>query len=105
MVEQRQRRAHPRFKCTIPIVVSRDMPQILSSALMLNYSEGGVYFEISDPLCPGAYVMIKTDDNSALDPVSSGTWHSRRAEVRWCLELDDRGASRYGCGVLFLDED
>ena len=103
MNENMQRRAHPRFKCIIPIVISRETPQILSSALMFNYSEGGLYFEVSDPLTPGAYIKIKTDDNSALDPIGCGTWDQRRGEVRWCLELETSGSTRYGCGVQYLD--
>lgn len=105
MERRKQRRAHPRFKCTIPVVISKERPRVLSSALMLNYSEGGVYFEISDPLCPGSYIMIKTDDNSAIDPVGSGTWQHRRAEIRWCQEMAPGDSTRFGCGALFVEEE
>ena len=73
-----------------------------SSALMLNYSVGGLYFEISDPLETGSYVMVKTDDNSVLDPIGNGTWEHRQAEVRWCMPIETSESHRYGCGVQYI---
>ena len=102
MAEHEQRRAHPRIKCTAPIIILRDKPQMYSSALMLNYSEGGMYFEISDPLETGSYVMVKTDDNSVLDPIGCGTWNQRQAEVRWCMAIEASDSHRYGCGVQYI---
>ncbi len=102
MTEHEQRRAHPRTHCTIPIVIERNNPRMLSSALMLNYSDGGLYFEISAPLETGDYIKVNTDDNSVLDPVSRDAWKQRRAEVRWCREIEISGSRRYGCGVQYL---
>lgn len=103
MEKELQRRAHPRFSCAVPIVVVRDSPRRLSSALMLNYSEGGVYFELSSPLDTGSYVMVKTDDDPLLDSGGFGPARQCRAEVRWCLEIEIGGARRYGCGVQFIN--
>jgi hypothetical protein len=103
MAKETQRRAHPRIKCTVPIVISNDKPRMLSSALMLNYSEGGAYFEISSRLDTGACIIVKTDEDSILDPVGFGTWNQRQAEVRWCLTIETSGAIRYGCGVQYID--
>jgi hypothetical protein len=104
MIKKLQRRAHPRIKCTVPIVVVKEKPRLPSSALMLNYSEGGLYFEISSPLDPGSYIAIKTDEDSILDPVGLGSREHRQAEVRWCLEIEISGSIRYGCGVQYLSE-
>ena len=61
-------------------------------------------FEISAPLDTGAYIMIKTDDVSILDPVGCGTWEERKAEVRWCMEIKISGSRRYGCGVQYINK-
>lgn len=89
----------------MPIIVTKEAEDgRFCSALMLNYSEGGLYFELSDPLETGAGIIVKTDDASILDPVGFGTWRRRPAEVRWCLKLEGTGARRYGCGVQYINE-
>jgi hypothetical protein len=100
-----QRRVYPRVSCAVPIVVVRDSPRMLSSALMLNYSKGGVYFEISSPLDTGSYVMVKTDDAPVFDSAGFGSARQCRAEVRWCMEIEISGAKRYGCGVQFINNE
>ena len=99
---QKQRRTYTRMKCSVPIVILRDQPRMFSSALMMNYSEDGLYFEISEPIETGAYIMIQTDETAILDPVGCGTWDQRQAEVRWCMAIEESGSHRYGCGVQYV---
>ncbi len=60
-----------------------------------------MYFEISAPIDTGSYITIKTDSESPIDPIGSGTWDKRQAEVRWCREFREEGSARYGCGVQY----
>ena len=105
MEKRKERRAYPRFKCIIPAVVLGGKSLRMSSVLMYNFSEGGVYFEISDPLQAGDIMALRTEENAILDPVGSGTWKQRLAEVRWSKMLGDGTARRYGCGIQYLRGD
>ncbi len=97
-----QRRAFPRIRCEVPIVFSVDEADDQYIAIMKNYSEGGFYFETTCTLAEEEIITAKTDDESILDPVASGTWAFRKAEVRWCLEIAGTSPTLYGCGVQYF---
>ena len=92
--------------CEVPIVVSMDKSKKddFDSAIMRNYCVGGFYLEIKRKLLSDPKIIVKTAEDSVLDPVSSGSWVSRKAEVRWCLEIAGSEPIRYGCGVQYIPE-
>lgn len=104
MEKQKEHRACPRFQCEIPVVILRDMPMILFSTLILNYSQGGMYFEIYDPLETGAYIMIKLEKITDCARKSLSTWGYRPAEVCWCRQIEEGDSRRYGCGIRYVNE-
>jgi len=95
----------PRIKCEVPVVFSVDETDDVCSAIMRNYSEAGLYLETTCPLDGTEKITVKTDEESVLDPVGSGTWCFRNAEVRWCLEIAGSSPKKYGCGVQYLPEE
>ena len=73
-----------------------------SSVLIKNFSDGGFYFEVSSPLDSGESILVRSDDNTIIDPVGSGTWTPRLAEIKWCMEVGTGKAFRYGCGAKYV---
>ena len=104
MEKQKERREYPRFKCEVPVVILRDKPMTPSSTLMLNYSKGGLYFEVSDPITAGVYIKIKTKGTPIFDPVGPSIFGYRPAEVRWCIEIGEGNTLRHGCGVQYVSD-
>ncbi|MFO8048116.1 MAG: PilZ domain-containing protein [Desulfosudaceae bacterium] len=103
MTAIKQRRAYPRIKCEVPIIVKTDTSSPSHhTATMKNYSDAGLYFESSLSLEEGTRILVKADEESVLDPVTAGTWKIRKAEVRWCMTIDENNNSRYGYGVAYL---
>ncbi|MFP4445491.1 MAG: PilZ domain-containing protein [Desulfosudaceae bacterium] len=104
MTAIKQRRAYPRIRCEVPIVLTTDPASPPHhSATMKNYSDAGLYFESSLELEEGMEILLKADDESVLDPVTAGTWEIRRAEVRWCMAVAVRDElTRFGCGVAYI---
>ncbi len=98
-----QRRAYPRIRCEVPIVFSTDEFKTRRAATMRNYCEGGFYFESPEPLSEGTCISVKTNEDSVLDPLGAGTWNVRKAEIRWCRELDSDHHLLYGYGVAYLN--
>jgi Tfp pilus assembly protein PilZ len=102
MTEIRQRRAHPRTNCTLPIIILTEDSRLLRSALMLNFSQGGLYFETASPIDKGELITVKVDENPDLKAAGCDNWRRCRAEVRWCAEIEIAGSRRYGCGVQYV---
>ncbi len=75
------------------------------SARLLNFSKGGGYFISSQPLTPGATVLIRVRDFNSADSVPCDTSTTLRTtalgEVKWCRELGGEPAARFGIGVRY----
>jgi hypothetical protein len=74
------------------------------NARMLNFSKGGGYFVSSQPLIPGATVLIRLRDfesaaREACDRSAMRT--TSLGEVKWCRELSGAPPVRFGIGVRY----
>ncbi len=101
MEKQEARRAYPRFQCDVPVLVLGGKPLKFSYTSMRNFSLGGMYFELSDPLEAGDFIVVRTDDKVVVDLIISGTWKQRLMKVKWCTGLEAGDEERYGCGVQY----
>lgn len=71
-------------------------------AVMLNSSEGGMYFESEERLEPGMDLWIQIEDLSS-DIHGMQAYNGYRAEVMWCRKIYKEGGSTcYGTGVRFM---
>ena len=73
-------------------------------ARMLNFSKGGGYFVSGQALIPGATILIRLRDFDTLgadacDPSEIRT--TALGEVKWCQDLSDASAVRFGIGVRY----
>ena len=101
-IENTEKRRQVRHKCEADIEWSYFNRTVNFDAKLLNFSEGGIYFETGHDLKPGATIFLKMDMVSSnnihpLDPerprsVSLG-------EVKWCVDLSGSDQSNYGVGV------
>lgn len=97
-----QRRKFPRIQCEVPITCLVEKSGDNCFAIMRNYSDGGLYFETECLIDEKAPITVTSEKDSGLDPVAAGTWGSRQAEVRWCLEIAGSQPTVYGCGAQYL---
>ena len=104
MEKRKKFRKYPRFKCEEPVEILGSKQLRHLKGVMRNFSIGGLYVEISDPLQAGDFIVIKTADDAILDPVSFGSRKQRQAEVQWYLEIGEGSARRYGCGIAYVTE-
>ena len=91
-----EKRTGARFYKDSPIMIEYDTANYCS-AMMYNYSDGGMYFEVDRVLEPGEeiYIGIENSPYSFRPAVF-------RAEVRWCREIGDEEALYfYGVGVRY----
>jgi hypothetical protein len=66
-----------------------------------NHSSGGMCFETSAPLRPGANLFIRTAQKAS-HPADGGTLRTTTlAQVRWCRKEKDLLGNRYSVGVRF----
>jgi len=73
-------------------------------ARVLNFSESGLYFKSESPLKPGTTILYRLEASGcgALD--SEGYECLRTislAEVKWCQDFFEDGASYFGIGVRY----
>ncbi|WP_041280491.1 PilZ domain-containing protein [Desulfosudis oleivorans] len=95
---KKDRRAHPRFRCRIPVPVLKDKPLEFFNVSIRNFSESGFYFETSYPVVSGTFVRVAMDNDS----VGSGALISRQARIKWRMALGREKAHQYGCGAQYL---
>ena len=77
-------------------------------AKMLNYSEGGLYFESDSAPLPktGLYIRIEENLNeSSKVGVHAGFRMITLGEVRWCHEITNKDIIKYGIGVKYYAPD
>jgi hypothetical protein len=70
------------------------------SATVINYSNGGFYFESDALITPGSIIYLGLSDSPYNQ--SSNSYECHRVKVRWCKDLY-RSDYKYGYGVQHLD--
>ena len=103
-IENTEKRRQVRHKCEGIIEWSYFNRALNFDAKLLNFSEGGIYFETGHDLKPGATIYLK------MNMVSSGKINSldperprsvSLGEVKWRINLSGRDESYYGVGVRY----
>ena len=73
-------------------------------ARVLNFSEGGLYFESEHPLKPGTTILFRLEVSRCGASGSEGYDCLRTislAEIRWCQDLFRNGESCFGIGAKY----
>jgi hypothetical protein len=73
---------------------------------MVNYSEGGLYFESQTPLKSGSSIHIKVEESSSTTAGSPPHYGFRTltlGEVKWCKDLSNKESDTYGIGVKYYE--
>ena len=97
------KREFERHNLDTPIVYAYQDSDQFFSARMCNYCKGGMAFEATDPIEPGAdiYIMLETFQPDSDD---AEFYDGYLAQVRWCRELDakkQQGSKCYKIGVRY----
>ena len=99
-----QNRADKRHKCEASVICNCFNKDKTFTAEMLNYSEGGMYFESDSFFKEGTNILFKLKtcsfDTSAPEPCS-GLRSVSLAQVRWWKEMEEKDSSRFGIGVKY----
>ena len=75
-------------------------------ARMLNYCEGGLYFESAFPFKPGTSIYIRIEEFSrkaSHSPLYRGYRTVTLGEVKWCKEVSDSESYKFGIGVRYYE--
>lgn len=75
-------------------------------AKMLNYGEGGLYFESGFPFKPRTCIYIRVEKILPIAsgyPLHHGLRSSTIGEVKWCQEISDSESYKYGIGVKYYE--
>ena len=75
-------------------------------AKMLNYCEGGLYFESEFPFKPRSCIYIRLEEFSPItsgSPRHCGARTTTLGEVQWCKELSGTESIKYGIGVRYYE--
>jgi hypothetical protein len=108
MDENSEKRASERRSCNALILFSH-FNQIYSyDAKILNYGDGGMCFQCSQCLKPGATVCIRLKENQtfgSLEDKGNGLRSISIAEVKWCTEMPGDESITYGVGVKYQPPD
>jgi hypothetical protein len=104
MESNAEKRSEDRQNCDAVIEWAYFNREDYFNARMLNFSRGGSYFVSSQPLIPGATVLIRLRDfesagREACDRCALRT--TALGEIKWCRELSDVPPVRFGIGVRY----
>jgi hypothetical protein len=90
-------RTSERFNCEAPVVIEDCHTGAQYDGSIYNYSRGGMYVELDQPLRPGSHVRILMEKRTAED--RSG---SCLAQTVWCKEIPGAVVLYdYGIGVRY----
>lgn len=88
-----ENRFSERYRLTAAIKFASIKSEAVGTAIIMNCSEGGAYFEAEADLPPGTPVFIaNADDNKFF-----------RARVIWHQELNRLNVTKFGIGIQYLD--
>jgi hypothetical protein len=106
MEDQTEKRSYDRHYQEIPISVAHFNTSRSCCAKMLNYSEGGIYFESDIAFSPKTSIYIRIEKKMADLPgckIHNGFRSVALGEVKWCKEIDKEESGKYGIGVKYYE--
>lgn len=106
MEDQTEKRSCDRHCQEVPITVAYFNSNLYRSATMLNYSEGGIYFESDFAFQTRASIYIRIEEKMTDLPegkIHNGFRSVALAEVKWCKEINIGESSKYGMGVKYYE--
>ena len=99
-----EKRVEKRYNCKASIIYNCFNKENIFHAEMLNYSEGGMYFESDSFFKEGINIFFKINKClfDASDPETcNGLRTVSLAEVRWWKEISGEDSSHFGIGVKY----
>jgi hypothetical protein len=99
----RDQRAFNRIQVEVPLQFTMPKTEELAVTRLLNYCQGGIYFESTQPLAPDDETKIVMPDLLAKTPATN-TYAGYRVRVRWCNEIKESPEPKFGIGAQLLDK-
>jgi PilZ domain len=108
MEEQTEKRSCERHYQEMPITVACFNTNRYRSAKMLNYSEGGIYFESNFAFQPRTSIYIRIEKK--MTDLSECKFHNgfrsvALGEVKWCREISEGESGKYGIGIKYYEHE
>ena len=106
MEDQTEKRSSDRYPQKVPITVAYFNTNKYYGATLMNYSEGGVYFESDFPFHPRSSIYIRIEKKLADLPeaeIHNGFRSVAIGEVKWCTEVSKGESGKYGIGVKYYE--
>ncbi len=100
IVSNQDRRNNGRIYFSASAVIESLDSVPADSAMVINYSDGGLYFESDALITPGAVIYLGLCDSPYYP--SSTTYECHRVKIRWCKDLY-RSDYKFGYGAQHLD--
>jgi hypothetical protein len=106
MEDRTEKRSCERHCQEFPITVAYFNTNRYYFATMLNYSEGGVYFESDVEFQPRTSIYIRIEKE--IEDLAGGEIHNgfrsvALGEVKWCKGIDKAESGKYGIGVKYYE--
>jgi len=104
MTAYTEKRSHDRSNCEGPIMYSycNGNPYCYYGAKMVNYCDGGFYFESNYALPLESHLCVNRAHCSPGD-YQDETYKVHRMEVKWCQKLLENNKTGFGVGVKYID--
>ena len=108
MEDRTEKRSSDRHYQEVPITVTYFNTNRYHGATMLNYSEGGLYFESDFAFQPRTSIYIRIEKKMPDPP--DGEFHNglrsvALGEVKWCAEIGEGESGKFGMGVKYYEHD
>lgn len=106
MQNHTEKRSCGRHYQEMPITVAYFNTSHYRRAKMLNYSEGGIYFEADFSFQPRTSIYIRIEKETTDLPegrIHSGFRSVALGEVKWCKEISETESGKYGMGVKYYE--
>jgi len=102
MPARTEKRTDKRIASNAPIIFSLFSTRFWRefSSITRNHSKGGMCFESTEPMMPGANLFIRADKQSNLDS-NVRLRSTTLAEVKWCQKLSDEHTNSYSIGAKY----
>ncbi len=101
MSAETERRQLERKRIETPMIYGGEDRNIYHDAMMYNCSVTGIYFESSRGLSSGTEICIRLKIKPSLSVTEP--YERFYGQVKWCREISNAGAERFGIGVQCYD--
>jgi hypothetical protein len=98
-----EQRAFTRNKVEAPLQFKMPETEELAVTRLLNFCQGGIYFESHLPLVPDYETTIVMPDLLSKSPTSS-TYACYSVRIRWCNKLKKLRDRKFGIGAQLLNK-